>query len=173
MIINAYVWESSVCIATSTLSLSVLNVGVTGHTDGHVLSLEIVASRTRTTVERDQVRKCEQLLISLRAREVMAIHLSRNHCRAVSTAVAMLFIVSLSMAGCSVVGAKSACPTGSGTSRLNASSGSLGLTPAKGVSSTTLPPSHDNDAGRGRVPDSHPDADVDANQRPPICPRPS
>ena len=173
VITNAYVRESPLCIATSTLNLSALNVGLTGHTGGHVQNLEIAASWARTTVERDQVRKCEQLLISLRAREVMAVHLSTNHCRAVSTAVATLFVVSLSLAGCSVVGAKSACATGSGASRLNTSSGSLGLTPAKGVSSTTLPPSHDNDAGRGRIPDSHPDADVDANQRPPICPRPS
>ena len=102
----------------------------------------------------------------------MAVHRSKNHCRAVSTGVATLFVVSLSLAGCSVVGAKSACATGSGASSLNASSGSLGLAPAKGVSGTTLPPSHDNDAGRGRIPDSHPDADVDANQRPLICPRP-
>lgn len=172
VITSAYAWESPLCIATSTSNLSALNVGVTGHSGGLVQSLEIAASRARTTVERDRVRKCQQLLISLQAREVMAVHLSKNHCRAVSTAVATLFVVSLSLAGCSVVGAKSACATGSGASRLNASSGSLGLTPAKGVSSTTLPPSHDNDAGRGRIPDSHPDADVDANQRPPICPRP-
>lgn len=33
----------------------------------------------------------------------------------------------------------------------------------------TLPPSHDNDAGEGRIPDTHPDADVDANQRAALC----
>ncbi len=32
-----------------------------------------------------------------------------------------------------------------------------------------LPPSRDNDAGRGRIPDSHPDADLDANQRAALC----
>ena len=31
---------------------------------------------------------------------------------------------------------------------------------------STLPPSHDNDVGRGRLPDLHPDADVDASQIP-------
>lgn len=34
---------------------------------------------------------------------------------------------------------------------------------------TTLPPTHDNDVGDGRIPDSHPDADVDANQRQALC----
>ena len=32
-----------------------------------------------------------------------------------------------------------------------------------------LPPSHDNDVGRGRIPDTHPDADLDANQRTALC----
>jgi len=32
-----------------------------------------------------------------------------------------------------------------------------------------LPPTRDNDAGRGRIPDSHPDADLDANQRAALC----
>ena len=149
-----------------------LNVGVTGHAGGPVQSLELAASRARTTLERDRVRKCDQLLISLRAREVMAIHFRKNHFRAVSTAVATLLVVSLSLAGCSSGGSKSACATGSGASKLKGLPGSVGLKPAKGVSITTLPPSHDNDAGRGRIPDSHPDADVDANQRPPIYPRP-
>lgn len=102
----------------------------------------------------------------------MAVHLSKNHFRAVSIAVATLLVVSLSLAGCSSGSNKSACAGGSGASKLNASPGSLGLTPAKGVLSTTLPPSHDNDAGRGRIPDAHPDAHIDANQRPPSCPRP-
>lgn len=33
----------------------------------------------------------------------------------------------------------------------------------------TLPPTHDNDVGDGRIPDTHPDADVDANQRQALC----
>jgi hypothetical protein len=32
-----------------------------------------------------------------------------------------------------------------------------------------LPPTRDNDAGKGRIPDSHPDADLDANQRAALC----
>jgi hypothetical protein len=32
-----------------------------------------------------------------------------------------------------------------------------------------LPPTRDNDAGRGRIPDTHPDADLDANQRAALC----
>ena len=32
-----------------------------------------------------------------------------------------------------------------------------------------LPPSLANDAGRGRIPDTHPDADLDANQRRALC----
>jgi hypothetical protein len=32
-----------------------------------------------------------------------------------------------------------------------------------------LPPTHDNDVGRGRIPDSHPDLDLDANQRAALC----
>jgi hypothetical protein len=32
-----------------------------------------------------------------------------------------------------------------------------------------LPPSHDNDVGRGRIPDSTPDADLDAGQRAALC----
>jgi hypothetical protein len=35
--------------------------------------------------------------------------------------------------------------------------------------STTLPPSHDNDAGISRAPDVTPDADADTYQRPRIC----
>jgi hypothetical protein len=32
-----------------------------------------------------------------------------------------------------------------------------------------LPPTRDNDAGRGRIPDTRPDADLDANQRAALC----
>lgn len=40
------------------------------------------------------------------------------------------------------------------------------LTPVTGSTGSTLPPSHDNDTGRGHVRDLHPDADVDASQLP-------
>jgi hypothetical protein len=66
-----------------------------------------------------------------------------------------------------------ACSVASTTATCSKSAGALvsssGLTAAKAASSTTLPPSHDNDAGDGRIPDHTPDADVDANQRPHLC----
>jgi len=43
------------------------------------------------------------------------------------------------------------------------------LIAAAGKGYLKLPPSHDNDAGRGRIPDTHPDADLDANQRSALC----
>jgi len=48
------------------------------------------------------------------------------------------------------------------------------LTTVTGRPGTTLPPSHDNDVGRMRMPDKTPDNDVDANQVPtaPRCPTP-
>jgi hypothetical protein len=43
------------------------------------------------------------------------------------------------------------------------------LIAAAGKGYLKLPPSHDNDAGRGRIPDTRPDADLDANQRAALC----
>jgi|GEM_PF-1353479 len=43
------------------------------------------------------------------------------------------------------------------------------LIAAAGKGYLKLPPSYDNDAGRGRIPDTHPDADLDANQRAALC----
>ena len=90
----------------------------------------------------------------------MEVHLSKSRFRAVGTVVATLFIVSLSFAGCSTGGSVSACAPGSG------------LTTTTGLAGTKLPPSHDNDVGRGRIPDLTPDADIDANQRTPVCSHP-
>jgi len=73
----------------------------------------------------------------------------------VGAATATLLIVSLSLAGC---GTKSACAPASGFT-----------TTTTGIPGTTLPPSRDNDAGDARIPDKTPDADIDANQRLPIC----
>jgi hypothetical protein len=83
-----------------------------------------------------------------------------------ATLFAALAIVgcSLLMSACSIVSTSATCSPSTGG--LIKSSGS---TLSKGVSSTTLPPSHDNDVGKGRIPDSTPDADVDANQRPHSC----
>ena len=43
------------------------------------------------------------------------------------------------------------------------------LIAAAGKGYFELPPTQDNDAGRGRIPDTHPDADLDANQRAALC----
>jgi predicted small secreted protein len=69
------------------------------------------------------------------------------------TCVASLVGASLVLAGCNGVKATSEC--------------SPFLKPQHPVSgpTTTLPPSHDNDAGRARAPDTTPDADSDAYQR--------
>ena len=85
---------------------------------------------------------------------------------AIVTAV-VIAAFSLSLSSCSTLGTTAACSKGTGT--LIKPSGS---TLSKGLSSTTLPPSHDNDAGEGRIPDVTPDADVDANQRPHACSSP-
>jgi len=43
------------------------------------------------------------------------------------------------------------------------------LIAAAGKGYLTLPPTHDNDVGRGRIPDTRPDADLDANHRAALC----
>jgi len=43
------------------------------------------------------------------------------------------------------------------------------LIAAAGNGYLKLPPTHDNDAGKGRIPDVNPDADLDANQRAALC----
>jgi len=72
--------------------------------------------------------------------------------------------ISLVLAGCSSISTSDACSRGTGSLMK-----SSGLTLAMGSSSTTLPPSHDNDVGKARIPDVTPDNDVDANQRPHSC----
>lgn len=71
---------------------------------------------------------------------------------------------SLLMSACSIIGTPATCSRSTGA--LIKSSGS---TLSKGLSSTTLPPSHDNDVGHGRIPDQTPDADVDASQQLQTC----
>jgi hypothetical protein len=70
--------------------------------------------------------------------------------------VLLLFAASLSLAGCSHAVASATCTTQE-------------LIKAAGKAYTLLPPSHDNDAGEGRIPDTKPDADIDANQRAALC----
>jgi hypothetical protein len=43
------------------------------------------------------------------------------------------------------------------------------LIEAAGKGFFKLPPSQDNDAGKGRIPDTSPDQDIDANQRAALC----
>ena len=43
------------------------------------------------------------------------------------------------------------------------------LVEAAGKGYLKLPPSRDNDTGKARIPDVHPDADIDANQRAALC----
>jgi hypothetical protein len=79
-------------------------------------------------------------------------------CRAARTAVSGVAIVagSLFLAGC-----------GRGVASPTCTMKELLTLVGKGY--LELPPSHDNDVGRGRIPDSRPDADLDANQRAALC----
>lgn len=71
--------------------------------------------------------------------------------------VVLLLVASLSLAGCSHTTTSGPCTMKQLTRTLEKST--VG----------TLPASHDNDVGEGRIPDSRPDADVDANQRAALC----
>jgi len=82
---------------------------------------------------------------------------SRSHWAARTTlTVAVLATSSLFLAGCGHSVASPTCTMKE-------------LVAAAGKGYLKLPPSHDNDAGRGRIPDTHPDADLDANQRAALC----
>jgi hypothetical protein len=70
--------------------------------------------------------------------------------------VVALLAASLSLAGCSHSVTNATCTTQE-------------LIKAAGKAYTLLPPSHDNDAGKARIPDTKPDADIDANQRAALC----
>jgi hypothetical protein len=70
--------------------------------------------------------------------------------------VAAIIASSLFLAGCGQSVASPTCTTKE-------------LIAAAGKGYLTLPPSHDNDVGRGRIPDTSPDADLDANQRAALC----
>jgi hypothetical protein len=95
--------------------------------------------------------------------EIATVRRRKVRYRTAIVAAIVIAGFSLSLSACSTIGT-AACTKSSGA--LIKSSGS---TLYKGSSSTTLPPSHDNDAGRGRIPDRTPDADIDANQRPHLC----
>ncbi len=74
-----------------------------------------------------------------------------------STRVAVLLAIgSLSLSGCSHGSASATCTMKQ-------------LISVEGKGYLKLPPSHDNDVGRGRIPDTSSDADLDANQRAALC----
>lgn len=75
------------------------------------------------------------------------------------------------LTGALILGGCSPTPSASSSSIAGAQSsicakGPPRLTPVTGSAESTLPPSHDNDVGRMRLPDLHPDADIDASQVP-------
>src|SRR5664280_795454 len=73
------------------------------------------------------------------------------------------------LGGCIILGGCSAtqsAPANDSTKSSICPKGASRLTPVRSPTVSTLPPSHDNDVGRRRLPDMHPDADVDANQVP-------
>ena len=75
--------------------------------------------------------------------------------RAILPAVALV-TGSLLLAGCGRSAAAPTCTTKE-------------LIEAAGKGYLKLPPTHDNDAGKGRIPDTTPDRDFDANQRAAMC----
>ena len=82
--------------------------------------------------------------------------------RNVSNRIAITALSLASMGGLLILGGCSS----SATKISICAKGSPTLTPVTGSTGSTLPPSHDNDTGRGHLRDSHPDADVDASQLP-------
>lgn len=96
----------------------------------------------------------------------LTVHLPLDVRRKAGAAVSLaLLAASVLLAGCSSGPSASTGRAGAGNGSLVRSSRPTGLIPATGASPTTLPPSHDNDAGWARRPDSYPDADIDANQK--------
>src|ERR1035438_4032709 len=84
--------------------------------------------------------------------------------RMANTVLALTFL-----GGFLILGGSSATPSASTNSSIRSSICARNpprLTPVAGSALSTLPPSHDNDVGRMRLPDLHPDADIDASQVP-------
>ena len=86
--------------------------------------------------------------------------------------VLMVLVVLVALAAALIVLSSGASPAkicvGRNHATVGLSSGSL--TPSAGSSAfSTLPPSHDNDAGRSRIPDATPDADNDTSRSRVVC----
>jgi hypothetical protein len=75
------------------------------------------------------------------------------------------------VAAVAVLSSSSSGPSGCvGSTRTTLGGGLLSaVTTVPGASFTTLPPSHDNDAGRSRIPDATPDADNDTSRARLVC----
>lgn len=83
--------------------------------------------------------------------------------RVIRVGVAVVLVLAVALIAITVV-ASSKAPA---TKKCITAAQAMTLSPA----TRALPPSHDNDAGRARIPDATPDADNDAGQRPNICTR--
>lgn len=87
--------------------------------------------------------------------------------RIANTALSLTFLGGfLFLGGCSATNSASSANSNARTKSSICTRNPRGLSPIIGSTLSTLPPSHDNDVGRMRIPDAHPDADVDANQVP-------
>ena len=96
---------------------------------------------------------------------VGGVRRSNLYRRIAKTALSLTFLGGfLILGGCSATPSASSVSTKSSICARNPPR----LTPVTGSTLSTLPPSHDNDVGRMRLPDLHPDADVDANQVPKV-----
>jgi len=96
--------------------------------------------------------------LQLPAKKEVVVHRQPNRRWKVQALLPLVALVagSLLLAGCGQSAASSSCTTKQ-------------LIEAAGSGYLKLPPTHDNDAGKGRIPDTRPDADIDANQRNALC----
>lgn len=92
---------------------------------------------------------------TLRKGEAVHRHLNGGLARTILLVI-VIVTGSLFLAGCGQSVASPTCTTKE-------------LVAAAGKGYLKLPPSHDNDVGRGRISDTTPDADLDANQRAALC----
>ena len=87
--------------------------------------------------------------------------------RIANTALSLTFLGALLiLGGCSATSTASPATSNASTKSSTCVRKPPRLTPVTRSKLSTLPPSHDNDVGRRRLPDWYPDADQDANQVP-------
>src|SRR5665213_33956 len=96
-----------------------------------------------------------------------ASRLRRLSDRKVNTALSFTLLGGLLiLGGCSATSTASPATSNASTKSSTCVRKPPRLTPVTRSKLSTLPPSHDNDVGRRRLPDWYPDADQDANQVP-------